>query len=59
MRTGANIAIIIALSLMVAPAWAQNITKADWGTTSRGEEVDLYTLKGAFSSSARARARRS
>jgi aldose 1-epimerase len=47
MRTRANIAVTFAFGLIVVPAWAQNITKADWGTTSKGEEVDLYTLKGA------------
>jgi aldose 1-epimerase len=33
--------------LAAAPAWAANITSQDWGTTAKGEKVQLYTLKGA------------
>jgi len=32
--------------LAAAPAWAANISSQDWGTTARGEKVQLYTLKG-------------
>jgi aldose 1-epimerase len=37
---------VIAL-LAAAPAHAANITAADWGTTAKGEKVQLFTLKGA------------
>jgi aldose 1-epimerase len=35
------------------PARAANITSADWGTTSTGEKVELFTLKGAHGLEAR------
>ena len=35
------------LFLLAAPAHAQNITSQDWGTTDKGERVELFTLKGA------------
>jgi aldose 1-epimerase len=46
MPARAIIAIALMLALTAAPALAQNITKADWGTTSKGENVELFTLKG-------------
>ena len=33
--------------LAVCPAQAANITARDWGTTTKGETVQLFTLKGA------------
>jgi len=35
------------LAMSVSSAIAANITREIWGTTSTGEEVDLYTLRGA------------
>jgi aldose 1-epimerase len=37
----------ILLAALGVPAQAANITAADWGTTAKGEKVQLYTLKGA------------
>lgn len=43
--------VFVATAAMMAglamPAAAANITKEVWGTTQKGEEVDLYTLEGA------------
>jgi aldose 1-epimerase len=35
------------LAGLAAPAAAANITTKDWGTTAKGETVQLFTLKGA------------
>ncbi len=35
------------LLLAATPSFAANITAKDWGTTARGETVQLFTLKGA------------
>lgn len=35
------------------PARAQNITSQEWGTTDKGERVELFTLKGAGGMEAR------
>jgi len=35
------------LAISASSAAAANITREVWGTTSTGEEVDLYTLRGA------------
>jgi aldose 1-epimerase len=35
------------MMLGVLPAQAANITAKDWGTTAKGETVQLFTLKGA------------
>src|ERR1700676_4439070 len=35
------------------PARAANITSADWGTTIKGEKVELFTLTGAHGLQAR------
>jgi aldose 1-epimerase len=44
-------AMIFALPILAAalggPAHAQNITRQDWGATDKGEQVELFTLKGA------------
>ena len=37
----------ILLAALGAPAQAANITAENWGTTAKGEKVQLYTLKGA------------
>jgi aldose 1-epimerase len=47
MRNRAYIAIAFLASALASPAWAQNITQADWGVSSKGEKVELFTLKGA------------
>src|SRR5580704_349988 len=47
MHALADIVIGLVLSVLAAPTLAANITKADWGVTSAGEKVELYTLKGA------------
>jgi aldose 1-epimerase len=36
-----------ALMLAATPSFAANITAKDWGTTAKGETVQLFTLKGA------------
>lgn len=41
------LAAVCVFSWLAAPAQAQNITSQDWGTTAKGETVELYTLKGA------------
>src|SRR5665213_1426817 len=41
------LAAICVLSWLAAPAQAQNITSQDWGTTTKGQMVELYTYKGA------------
>ena len=38
---------LVAAFLGVLPAQAANITAKDWGTTAKGETVQLFTLKGA------------
>lgn len=35
------------LMLAATPVFAANITAKDWGTTQKGETVQLFTLKGA------------
>jgi len=40
------VAILLAALLPAAPAWAANIEKTDWGTTTGGQKVSLYTLTG-------------
>jgi aldose 1-epimerase len=35
------------MMLAATPCFAANITARDWGTTARGETVQLFTLKGA------------
>jgi aldose 1-epimerase len=47
MHARANIVLGLMLSVPAAPALAANITEADWGVTSAGEKVELFTLKGA------------
>ena len=47
MHARANVVIGLMLSAPAAPALAANITEADWGVTSAGEKVELFTLKGA------------
>ena len=47
MHARANVVIGLMLSAPAAPALAANITEADWGVTSAGEKVALFTLKGA------------
>jgi aldose 1-epimerase len=51
MRRAWNFAMILSLPILAAslsgPAHAQNISRQDWGTTDRGERVELFTLKGA------------
>jgi aldose 1-epimerase len=37
----------------VPAAWADNITRTDWGTTPEGQKVDLFTLTGAGGLTAR------
>ncbi|HWY63098.1 MAG TPA: aldose epimerase family protein [Rhizomicrobium sp.] len=45
---GRSILVTAFLALIAAaPVRAANITAADWGTTARGEKVQLFTLKGA------------
>jgi aldose 1-epimerase len=34
-------------TLLAGPVEAQNITSQKWGTADKGEQVDLFTLKGA------------
>ena len=41
------------LMSVALPAAAENITREDWGTTAKGEKVDIYTLKGQGGVSAR------
>jgi aldose 1-epimerase len=50
MRQARNFAMILSLPILAAalgPAHAQNITRQDWGSTDKGERVELFTLKGA------------
>ena len=47
MHARANIVIGVILFVLAAPTRAANITKVDWGVTSAGEKVELFTLKGA------------
>ena len=45
---GRSVLVAIFLALIAAaPVRAANITAADWGTTAKGEKVQLFTLKGA------------
>jgi aldose 1-epimerase len=37
----------VLLAALGMPAQAANITAVDWGTTAKGEKVQLFTLKGA------------
>lgn len=46
-RAGIMMALLFATVLLAAPAQAQNITSQKWGTTDKGERVELFTLKGA------------
>ncbi|HEY5082895.1 MAG TPA: hypothetical protein VII48_00110, partial [Rhizomicrobium sp.] len=39
-------ACLLAALVPTAPAWAANITRADWGTTKGGQKASLYTLTG-------------
>jgi hypothetical protein len=39
-------AAIVLLLLPVPPVAAQSIVRQDWGASSKGEKVDIYTLKG-------------
>jgi aldose 1-epimerase len=48
-----RVILALLLTLLVAPAWAANITAQDWGTTSKGDKVQLFTLKGAGGLTAR------
>jgi aldose 1-epimerase len=52
MRSRAYITVAFVVSVLALPAGAQNITQADWGLTSKGEKVELFTLKGAHGLSA-------
>jgi aldose 1-epimerase len=38
---------LAAVTLIIVPAHAANISVQDWGQTAKGEVVQLYTLKGA------------
>jgi aldose 1-epimerase len=40
-------------SLLAGPAHAQSITSQKWGATDKGEQVELFTLKGAHGLQAR------
>ena len=41
------------VSLLAGPVYAQNITSQKWGATDKGEQVALFTLKGAHGLQAR------
>ena len=44
----ANVFMLAAvMAILGVPAQAANITSQDWGTTAKGEKVQLFTLKGA------------
>ena len=43
----------LGLLLLAAPAAAQNITAQEWGTSTKGDKISLYTLKGASGLEAR------
>ncbi len=38
---------LLAAAISGGAAHAQNITRQEWGTTDKGEQVELFTLKGA------------
>ena len=38
---------VATLALLTVPAAAQSVSVQDWGTTPKGEKVELFTLKGA------------
>ena len=49
MRRTIHATLLLAALPMIAvsaPAMAANITAQDWGTTQKGEKVQLFTLKG-------------
>jgi aldose 1-epimerase len=53
MYARANILLALILVVLAAPTRAANITKIDWGMTTAGEKVELFTLKGAGGLTAR------
>src|SRR5262249_34227475 len=44
LRIFANICLLLLFAAL--PVQAANISREDWGTTSKGEKVDIFTLKG-------------
>jgi aldose 1-epimerase len=53
MNASVTAAIACTLAAVAVPAGAANITRTDWGVTSEGQKVELFTLTGAGGLTAR------